>query len=102
MLQAQLDHEGGDLTEKLTLAYAHSLMPYPTTWHVAAAYLAWCPCHGAEAMEQLLSQMPLTQVRLCLCAVPCRAVLCCAVLCCAVLCCDMLYCYDSVLYCAML
>jgi len=61
-LQATLEHEGGHLSEKLTLAYAHSLMPYPTTWHVAAAYLAWCPCHGAEAMEQLLSQMPLTQV----------------------------------------
>lgn len=61
-LQTILEHDGGDLTEKLILAYAHSLMPYPTTWHVAAAYLPWCPCHGAEAMEQLLSQMPLTQV----------------------------------------
>lgn len=60
-LQTTLEHDGGDLTEKLILAYAHSLMPYPTTWHVAAAYLPWCPCHGAEAMEQLLSQMPLTQ-----------------------------------------
>ena len=50
------------MAEKLTLAYAHSLMPYPTTWHVAAAYLAWCPCHGAEAMQQLLSQLPI-QVR---------------------------------------
>ena len=50
------------MTEKLTLAYAHSLMPYPTTWHVAAAYLAWCPCHGAETMQQLLSQLPI-QVR---------------------------------------
>ena len=61
-LQTTLEHDGGDLTEKLILAYAHSLMPHPTTWHVAAAYLPWCPCHGAEAMEQLLSQMPLTQV----------------------------------------
>ena len=47
------------MAEKLTLAYAHSLMPYPTTWHVAAAYLAWCPCHGAETMQQLLSQLPI-------------------------------------------
>ena len=62
VLYAPLEHEGGTLAEKLTLAYAHSLMPYPTTWHVAAAYLPWCPSHGAEAMEQLLSQMPLTQV----------------------------------------
>ena len=61
-LQATLEHEGGDLTEKLTLAYAHSLMPYLSTWHVAAAYLAWCPCHGAAAMEQLLSSLPLDQV----------------------------------------
>ena len=59
MLTTTLEHEGGDLSEKLTLAYAHSLMAYPTTWHVAAAYLAWCPCHGAEAMQQLLSQMPM-------------------------------------------
>ena len=54
-----MEHEGGDLSEKLTLAYAHSLMAYPTTWHVAAAYLAWCPCHGEEAMQQLLSQTPI-------------------------------------------
>ena len=56
VLSTTLEHEGGDLSEKLTLAYAHSLMAYPTTWHVAAAYLAWCPCHGEEAMQQLLSQ----------------------------------------------
>lgn len=60
-LQTTLEHEGGDLTEKLTLAYAHSLMPYPSIWHVAAAYLAWCPFHGAAAMEQLLSHMRLDQ-----------------------------------------
>ena len=58
MLHTPLEHEGGDMAEKLVLGYAHSLMPYPTTWHVAAAYLAWCPCHGAEAMQQLLSQLP--------------------------------------------
>lgn len=58
MLSSSLEHEGGDVSEKLTLAYAHSLMGYPTTWHVAAAYLAWCPCHGAEAMQQLLRQLP--------------------------------------------
>lgn len=74
MLGASLEHEGGDMSEKLTLAYAHSLMAYPTTWHVAAAYLAWCPCHGAAAMEQLLSQLPI-QVSLQLarptCSMPC-------------------------------
>lgn len=59
MLSSSLEHEGGDVSEKLTLAYAHSLMGYPTTWHVAAAYLAWCPCHGAEAMQQLLWQLPM-------------------------------------------
>ena len=59
VLSTTLEHEGGDLSEKLTLAYAHSLMAYPSTWHVAAAYLAWCPCHGEEAMQQLLSQMPM-------------------------------------------
>ncbi|KAL3157295.1 hypothetical protein ABBQ38_001525 [Trebouxia sp. C0009 RCD-2024] len=58
VLSSSLEHEGGDVSEKLTLAYAHSLMGYPTTWHVAAAYLAWCPCHGAEAMQQLLRQLP--------------------------------------------
>ena len=58
MLDSSLEHEGGDVSEKLTLAYAHSLMAYPTTWHVAAAYLAWCPCRGAEAMQQLLRQLP--------------------------------------------
>ncbi|KAL3146174.1 hypothetical protein ABBQ32_002884 [Trebouxia sp. C0010 RCD-2024] len=59
VLSSSLEHEGGDVSEKLTLAYAHSLMGYPTTWHVAAAYLAWCPCHGAEAMQQLLWQLPM-------------------------------------------
>lgn len=74
-MQTTLAHEGGDVTEKMTLAYAHSLMPYPTTWHVAAAYLAWCPCRGAEAMEQLLSQMPLEQVFVDTC-LPCFCVMC--------------------------
>ena len=58
MLSSSLEQEGGDVSEKLTLAYAHSLMAYPTTWHVAAAYLAWCPCRGADAMQQLLRQLP--------------------------------------------
>ncbi|KAK9803644.1 hypothetical protein WJX72_007957 [[Myrmecia] bisecta] len=60
VLKRPLPHNGGDQLEFFTLEYASSLAPYPATWHLAAEYLAWCPSHGAGAMETLIARLPLT------------------------------------------
>lgn len=46
--------------EHYTLDYAMSLMPYSSTWQLAAHYLAWCPSHGLPALRLLLERLPLS------------------------------------------
>eukprot|EP00775_Hariotina_reticulata_P010403 gene10403-10561_t len=49
---------GGDQSELYTLAYAESLMVQACSWQLAAEYLAWCPVHGADALETLIETSP--------------------------------------------
>lgn len=59
MLGRQLAFHGGDQVEFYTLEAAAALMPHPTTWPLAAAYLAWCPTHGQAALQAMLRRLPL-------------------------------------------
>jgi hypothetical protein len=59
ILGAELPHAGGSQVEFYTLEYALALAPHPSTWPLAAAYLAWAPAHGRPALAALLRSLPL-------------------------------------------
>jgi len=44
--------------EAYMLHYVDTLAGQASTWQLAAEYLAWCPAHGADALEALLERLP--------------------------------------------
>mmetsp|Transcript_41762 Transcript_41762/g.99065 ORF Transcript_41762/g.99065 Transcript_41762/m.99065 type:complete len:664 (-) Transcript_41762:581-2572(-) len=60
MLHRPLDFHGCTQAEHYVLDYAMSLMPYPSSWELAAKYLSWCPSHGLEALRLLVERLPVS------------------------------------------
>ena len=60
VLARPLPHLGCDQAEMYALHYVETLMGGDGTWQAAAEYLAWCPAHGAAAMEALVARLPVS------------------------------------------
>ncbi|KAF8073073.1 ema [Scenedesmus sp. PABB004] len=58
-----LPHLGGDQAELFALHYVETLLGHAPTWQLAAEYLAWCPVHGAAALEAALDRSPVRAER---------------------------------------
>jgi hypothetical protein len=57
-LSRPLPQLGCDQAEAYLLHYVDTLAGQASTWQLAAEYLAWCPAHGADALEALLERLP--------------------------------------------